>query len=226
MLGARYYHSDLSVWLSVDPLADKYPGWSPYNYCLNNPIKLVDPNGETPWVALIVGRYYPERTGGNAFSPARTSPVDKVSRPHQGIDLGYHPAQGRLQGGEGVRAAAEGTVLKVGKSKSAGNFITIDHGEGYQSSYFHLQEKPNLKKGDQVQNEQEIGKVGSTGRSTGNHLHFEISKDGEKIDPTSIYDLQETINPDNVGRVGYPAIQLQPVEVKPLPPMEVEPITD
>jgi RHS repeat-associated protein len=43
--GARYYDSDLSVWLSVDPLASKYPGWSPYNYCLNNPIKLIDPDG-------------------------------------------------------------------------------------------------------------------------------------------------------------------------------------
>lgn len=43
--GARYYNSDLSLWLSVDPMADKYPGVSPYAYCANNPIKLVDPNG-------------------------------------------------------------------------------------------------------------------------------------------------------------------------------------
>ena len=43
--GARYYNSDLSIWLSVDPLADKYPSLSPYNYCLNNPIRLVDPDG-------------------------------------------------------------------------------------------------------------------------------------------------------------------------------------
>ena len=45
--GARYYDSDLMTgWLSVDPLADKYPGLSPYAYCANNPIRLVDPNGE------------------------------------------------------------------------------------------------------------------------------------------------------------------------------------
>ena len=44
--GARYYTSDLSIWLSVDPMADKYPSLSPYNYCANNPIRLVDPNGE------------------------------------------------------------------------------------------------------------------------------------------------------------------------------------
>ena len=44
--GARYYSSDLSVWLSVDPMSDKYPSLSPYVYCADNPVKLVDPNGE------------------------------------------------------------------------------------------------------------------------------------------------------------------------------------
>jgi RHS repeat-associated protein len=44
--GSRYYTSDLSIWLSVDPMSDKYPSLSPYTYCANNPIKLVDPNGE------------------------------------------------------------------------------------------------------------------------------------------------------------------------------------
>ncbi|MBO2526520.1 MAG: hypothetical protein CW341_12670 [Bacteroidetes bacterium] len=44
--GSRYYSSDLSIWLSVDPMSDKYPSLSPYVYCANNPIKLVDPNGK------------------------------------------------------------------------------------------------------------------------------------------------------------------------------------
>jgi RHS repeat-associated protein len=42
--GARYYDSGLSIWLSVDPMSDKYPSMSPYNYCANNPVKLVDPS--------------------------------------------------------------------------------------------------------------------------------------------------------------------------------------
>src|SRR5574344_343828 len=46
--GARYYNSDLSIWLSVDPMADKYPGLSPYTYCANNPVKLVDEDGRFP----------------------------------------------------------------------------------------------------------------------------------------------------------------------------------
>ena len=45
--GARYYNSDFSIWLSVDPMADKYPSLSPYNYCAWNPMRLVDPNGDT-----------------------------------------------------------------------------------------------------------------------------------------------------------------------------------
>ena len=44
--GSRYYSSDLSIWLSVDPMSDKYPSLSPYTYCADNPVKLVDPNGK------------------------------------------------------------------------------------------------------------------------------------------------------------------------------------
>ena len=48
----RHYNSDLSIWLSVDPMADKYPGVSPYTYCANNPVRLVDPDGRE------IGDYY------------------------------------------------------------------------------------------------------------------------------------------------------------------------
>lgn len=51
--GARYYDSDISVWLSVDPLADKYPMISPYAYVLNNPILFFDPDGEDVWIFTV-----------------------------------------------------------------------------------------------------------------------------------------------------------------------------
>ena len=51
--GSRYYSSDLSVWLSVDPMSDKYPSLSPYTYCANNPVKLVDPNGAEVWIPEV-----------------------------------------------------------------------------------------------------------------------------------------------------------------------------
>ena len=59
--GSRYYSSDLSIWLSVDPMSDKYPSLSPYVYCANNPIKLVDPNGEE----IVLETIYKKDDNGN-----------------------------------------------------------------------------------------------------------------------------------------------------------------
>jgi RHS repeat-associated protein len=52
--GSRYYSSDLSIWLSVDPMSDKYPSLSPYTYCADNPVKLVDPNGEEVFDDIVI----------------------------------------------------------------------------------------------------------------------------------------------------------------------------
>ena len=54
--GSRYYSSEISMWLSTDPMADKYPSLSPYNYCANNPIKLIDPNGEELYADWFISR--------------------------------------------------------------------------------------------------------------------------------------------------------------------------
>ncbi|MBR6064702.1 MAG: RHS repeat-associated core domain-containing protein [Bacteroidales bacterium] len=54
--GSRYYSSDLSIWLSVDPMSDKYPSLSPYVYCADNPVKLVDPEGEEMWIPEVDGK--------------------------------------------------------------------------------------------------------------------------------------------------------------------------
>ena len=65
--GSRYYSSDLSVWLSVDPMSDKYPSLSPYTYCADNPVKLVDPNGED-WYEKDGKMYYTTQyTSNEAF---------------------------------------------------------------------------------------------------------------------------------------------------------------
>ena len=60
--GSRYYSSDLSIWLSVDPMSDKYPSLSPYVYCADNPIKLVDPNGEEMWIPDEEGNLIAQET--------------------------------------------------------------------------------------------------------------------------------------------------------------------
>ena len=74
--GSRYYSSDLSIWLSVDPLSDKYPSMSPYAYCANNPIKLIDPNGE--------GWYLPE----NSSKPEWDKDINSTNIPENAKYLG------------------------------------------------------------------------------------------------------------------------------------------
>ena len=79
----RHYNSDLSIWLSVDPMADKYPSTSPYTYCANNPVKLVDPNGEDIWIfdngafyKYINGKLYTQ--DGEEFKSAKGTFAHKV----------------------------------------------------------------------------------------------------------------------------------------------------
>ena len=73
--GARYYSSDLSIWLSVDPMSDKYPSLSPYVYCANNPVKLVDPNGEEFWKPDEDGNLIAQH-GDNAWTLAKYLNID------------------------------------------------------------------------------------------------------------------------------------------------------
>ena len=68
--GSRYYSSDLSVWLSVDPMSDKYPSLSPYVYCADNPVRCVDPNGEE-YELFIIGD--DEETANEAFKQLQSS---------------------------------------------------------------------------------------------------------------------------------------------------------
>ena len=80
--GARYYSSDLSIWLSVDPMSDKYPSLSPYTYCANNPIKLVDPNGEEVY---IFGK-----------KKHRNTIVKFLNKHFENITIGYDKKSGQL----------------------------------------------------------------------------------------------------------------------------------
>jgi hypothetical protein len=84
-----------------------------------------------------------------------------------------------------VVAAATGTVVTAGWNGGGyGNYIVIDHGNGYQTLYGHLSNNSMVvKAGDKVKQGQKIGTMGSTGRSTGTHLHFEIKYNGNNLDP-------------------------------------------
>ena len=94
---------------------------------------------------------------------------------HRGIDI---PAPL----GVGIHAGAAGTVSFAGEQGSYGNLVVIDHGNGFQSYYGH-NSKLLVAKGDVVQKNQVIAACGSTGRSTGNHCHFEVHYKGQVVNP-------------------------------------------
>jgi len=98
----------------------------------------------------------------------------------------YHPAVDIANASNPpVVAAATGTVILAGWNAGGyGNYVVIDHGNGYQTLYGHLLSNSiTVKAGDRVNQGQKIGAMGSTGRSTGTHLHFEIKINGGKVDP-------------------------------------------
>ena len=87
--------------------------------------------------------------------------------------------------GDSVEASDGGTVSFSGASEGYGNLIIIDHKNGYETYYGHLN-KSYVSEGDKVESGEIIGEIGSTGNSTGPHLHFEIRKNGIPINPLSL----------------------------------------
>ena len=108
----------------------------------------------------------------------REQPTAGASRFHQGIDLGA-PA------GTTIVATRAGTVTSAGYSNSLGWYVTINHGDGFSSMYGHMQGPAYVSSGSSVSQGQSIGGVGTTGISTGNHLHFSILYNGAYQNPAS-----------------------------------------
>lgn len=96
-------------------------------------------------------------------------------RRHTGIDIGG-------ENGSDIRAAADGTVTYADRLGGYGNYVVIDHGNGIQTAYGHCS-SINISVGDNVVRGQKIAYMGSTGNSTGPHLHFEVKQDGEFLNP-------------------------------------------
>jgi murein DD-endopeptidase MepM/ murein hydrolase activator NlpD len=115
----------------------------------------------------------------SGFGKIRVDPTTPTgTRTHKGLDM-------TAPMGTPVQAARAGQVVRAGATTGGfGNLVVIDHGNGIRSFYGHLS-AVDVKKGDVVEAGAHIGAVGSTGRSSGPHLHFEVRQDGVSIDPTS-----------------------------------------
>jgi murein DD-endopeptidase MepM/ murein hydrolase activator NlpD len=108
---------------------------------------------------------------------SRTSPTTGASSNHKGIDIG-------ASYGADIVAAAAGTVKAANYSSAAGNYVMIDHGGGLYTVYMHASSLL-VSEGETVSAGQVIARVGSTGISTGNHLHFGVSLNGSYVSPWS-----------------------------------------
>lgn len=108
---------------------------------------------------------------------ARLDPFTGQPAYHEGIDIQGH-------GNDVVEATAAGVVTAAGASGPYGNMVEIDHGMGLKTRYAHLR-RIDVKLGDAVARQQIIGAMGSSGRSSGTHLHYEIRYRDEALDPTN-----------------------------------------
>lgn len=111
----------------------------------------------------------------------RIHPVYKDERFHYGVDLGGPK-------GTPIKATRSGKVTLAKYSSSAGYYVKIDHGDGFTSIYMHMTHYI-VKKGDKVDAGEVIGYMGSTGTSTGSHLHFGITYKGKYVNPAKYIDI-------------------------------------
>lgn len=148
-----------------------------------------------------LGTFTPARTGGasvlqppvqarisSRFGP-RVHPVSGARHNHSGVDFAA-PA------GTPVRAAAAGTVTFAGQRGGYGNLVVVRHGDGTETWYAH-QRDLGVRAGERVEVGAVLGTVGSTGRSTGPHLHLEVRRDGVPVDPLPLLGKAALPHPDH-----------------------------
>ena len=116
----------------------------------------------------------------SGFSYRRLHPTLNKRLPHLAIDYA-------ARRGTAVHAVAHGTVIFAGRKGSYGNLVMIKHAGGVSTRYAHLSKfARGVRKGARVQRDKAIGYVGSTGRATGPHLHYEMYKHGKPVNPLKV----------------------------------------
>lgn len=112
----------------------------------------------------------------------RSDPFNKKSATHKGVDLASNK-------GNKIKTMAKGKVIRSGQSSGYGILVEIDHGNGFKTRYAHLN-RAYVKKGEYVEQGDTIAEVGSSGRSTGPHLHYEVLYNGTPVDPMAFMKVQ------------------------------------
>lgn len=126
----------------------------------------------------------------------RVHPIYNIKKFHYGLDFTAPIGTPIYATGDGI---IEYSILSTDKlSRGYGNLIIIDHEYGYKTLYAHLS-RFNIKKGDKIERGKIIGYVGSSGLSTGPHLHYEVIKDGKKVNPINY--LFNSLTPDEYEKI-------------------------
>jgi len=105
----------------------------------------------------------------------RRDPINYTTSFHSGVDIANTQ-------GTAIKATANGTVSFEGTRGGYGNMVVIDHGYGYETLYAHLS-RTEVSEGEEVKRGDIIGRMGSTGRAVGSHLHYEVHVNGTPVDP-------------------------------------------
>ncbi len=133
---------------------------------------------------LPIGNPAPGLTITSTFG-IRRDPILRQPAFHSGMDF-------RAPVGTRVHATAPGTVVKAGRSGGYGRMVEIDHGNGFSSRYAHMS-RILVKPGQKIKNGDVVGESGSTGRSTGPHIHYEVRRKGQALDPLRFLKAGKTV---------------------------------
>jgi murein DD-endopeptidase MepM/ murein hydrolase activator NlpD len=188
--GMRNYELYSSIIKGVNELSSRiktqYASYSEVDDLVKNKEKLL---AHTPAIQPVSNKDLTRIASGFGY---RIDPIYKTTKMHAGIDF-------TAPQGTPIYATAEGVVKTAGNTGNGyGNHVVINHGYGYETLYGHMV-KVKAKPGQQVKRGEIIGWVGSTGKSTGPHCHYEVHKNGNKIDP--IYFFYNDLSPDQFDRL-------------------------
>ncbi|MFY8004058.1 MAG: M23 family metallopeptidase, partial [Chitinophagaceae bacterium] len=121
----------------------------------------------------------------------RIDPVYKVRKLHQGLDF-------TAPQGTPIYATADGVIKEANFVQGYGNHVVINHGYGYQTLYGHMV-RIKARAGQRIKRGEVIGYVGSTGKSTGPHCHYEVHRNGKPVDP--VYYFYNDLTPEQFDRM-------------------------
>lgn len=122
---------------------------------------------------------YPVQGRVSSVFGSRRDPIEGSHRHHNGLDIAAPE-------GTAIHSVRDGVVSFSGERGSYGNLVIVDHGDGLETRYAHCAEL-RVEEGQRVQAGDTLATVGSTGRSTGPHLHLEARKEGEAVDPAHLF---------------------------------------